>query len=678
MSWITTDVDPPRKSSYLAERVLFDLANDPRALLQEELVKTILSLESPLSFIAESERLSMRKVALVSDDGLPAAIEELTFTSARPFSLRRLRTLRVSLAIIERELLQDERGEWQILQALWEEQSHGLTPRLVEILSDIVGDLNKHFSVVQPPRMNQKLSTQLFDTTNDLMRLINQFTSSFTLTSRILRRLVVSLADLYACIDLAEALFSVTSSASASAQGARHTCLDLLKGLSEPSTFAEPGKLGAEIILRTLLEHANLSSERDPVNHISQILILIRVILPDDTGQEIGEASHWVTGVFPNVLSELKVFFRLLNTESQVGLIQRLVIVDHGVIGIGEWLLLEELKHLSDTFRSLAGIESSSDYRLVQQYQANISIRFISDLNASSTLSTPSWCLDSLANNTDLSHFLYQILLSILEGHYSSTSITQFLHVLSASSNTFDPDIRSCIVLNLLRTAQIDPTSPSALDSIHNILISLPPTSIPINHLRLEFGRTLSAYANNSSFIVPEAAEDLLSILQWFASNEEIKLHSLSGITLEVYNQMCDRLASLLSKDKLDAITLARALMDIDEDDVLLPSTIELPDTLHLSIHDLQALMDPEIQTPSTPRTTKTPDILGLVISPPTALLRSPAATGLTKTYANNDFRQLRQAPQARLNTSRLPSMHGQWLPFFFLFFAQMAVCNFC
>jgi hypothetical protein len=39
-------------------------------------------------------------------------------------------------------------------------------------------------------------------------------------------------------------------------------------------------------------------------------------------------------------------------------------------------------------------------------------------------------------------------------------------------------------------------------------------------------------------------------------------------------------------------------------------------------------------------------------------LLRSPAVTGLTKTYTANDFRVLRQTPSARQNTSRLPSTH--------------------
>jgi hypothetical protein len=83
-----------------------------------------------------------------------------------------------------------------------------------------------------------------------------------------------------------------------------------------------------------------------------------------------------------------------------------------------------------------------------------------------------------------------------------------------------------------------------------------------------------------------------------------------------------------------------------------------LVERIALSIQDVQGLLHPPTPTPSTPKRT-TPEVLGLVpISSPTALLRSPAATGLTKTYLNNDFRQLRQLPSARQNTSRLPSMH--------------------
>jgi len=67
--------------------------------------------------------------------------------------------------------------------------------------------------------------------------------------------------------------------------------------------------------------------------------------------------------------------------------------------------------------------------------------------------------------------------------------------------------------------------------------------------------------------------------------------------------------------------------------------------------------MDGFLQRPTTPPHAR--GVLGMVtVSPPTALFRSPAVTGLTKTYAANDFRALRQTPSARQNTSRLPSTH--------------------
>ena len=74
------------------------------------------------------------------------------------------------------------------------------------------------------------------------------------------------------------------------------------------------------------------------------------------------------------------------------------------------------------------------------------------------------------------------------------------------------------------------------------------------------------------------------------------------------------------------------------------------------AIEDLLRQPTPEPSTP--PRKALNQDVLSLVAISPPALIRSPAATGLTKTYLNNDFRQLRQAPSARQNTSRLPSMH--------------------
>lgn len=66
--------------------------------------------------------MEMRKIASVARDGLWSAIEELAYTSLRPFSLRRLRVLRASIAIVAEELSY-EKGEWRVLERFWSEQN---------------------------------------------------------------------------------------------------------------------------------------------------------------------------------------------------------------------------------------------------------------------------------------------------------------------------------------------------------------------------------------------------------------------------------------------------------------------------------------------------------------------------------------------------------------------------
>jgi len=85
-------------------------------------------------------------------------------------------------------------------------------------------------------------------------------------------------------------------------------------------------------------------------------------------------------------------------------------------------------------------------------------------------------------------------------------------------------------------------------------------------------------------------------------------------------------------------------------------------DALLVPDHDEMTVVS-VVQSQSQQQRATTPvharNVLNMVtVSPPTALLRSPAVTGLTRTYTANDFRALRQTPSARQNTSRLPSTH--------------------
>ncbi|KAF8897862.1 hypothetical protein BD779DRAFT_1667776 [Infundibulicybe gibba] len=624
LGWITTDNDPPRKSGMLAEQVIMDLAFEPQAILREDMISTILSLKSPLSAIAEGDRLSMRKVALVAEDGLPSAIEELIFSSDHPLSLRRLRTLRVSLAIIQRELKHDK-GEWEILQALWEEKSHGIITQLVGILVGVAEDINNHFIIDLAPAMNHTLVDQLFV----------PLTIFYDLSSNCLQE-----------------QFSSCTSAYASAQKAQQSCLDLLRYLSAPDYRADPGKPGAEVILRALLEHSRESRGKDPVYHLHQLLVLLEYVIPDP--EVVDEEEDWVISILPNLINEFRSFCCLLDAEKQAHLVGQLVKLDNQIIGIGEWLLLEELKLLSDTLQSLTNHLSTSEHRLVKENQAFVSLHFIYEL-AKPSSNVSAWCISALVTNQDISALLSACLIALANERCTSLYLTQTLHYLIAAKPKFEPDLALAILVALLQAAHGKPTLVAA-DILYIIQTQPPVNPIP-TVLPLQIGRTLSVFAQQSSKLDTKTSEVLFGLIEWFSRIEARPL-LLPGITSKSISRLYDSITPNLTDQETEILGAIRANITLDEDESPGSAPMELAERLHISIQDIDDILHPDVPMPSTPKGT-TPDILGVVISPPTALLRSPAATGLTKTYANNDFRELRQIPSARQNTSRLPSMHG-------------------
>ncbi|KAJ7872073.1 hypothetical protein B0H13DRAFT_2059824 [Mycena leptocephala] len=544
LEWIVTDKFPPRKSGLLAEQILAELTKEPHAILRDDVVRTILSLDPPLSFIAEHERLPMEKVALVAEDGLPAAIGELKFSSSHPLSLRRLRILR-------HELEDADAGEWRILEALWDKNAHGFVERLVDISSALIARL----------------------------------TPALALTSRALRNLTSSIADVFACTHAAAALYSQSSSA---AQDLRHTCLDLVRKFSQP-----------QIVLRALLEQSVVSRGRDPTSHFLQVLALIDHILPHTP----------------------------VDDDPWAHVINRVVKLDDGVIGMGEWLLMEEMKHLAQVLEALRQSMASHELELTRHHQVFLALQFLCDLvDVPSSISE--WSMSTISSVPEVSQGLAACLTTLLDMHLVSPVLNDLTRILASRADAFDPDLKFALVLSSLRVFQHEPLV------LLNVLKELPADSDSHHRemLRLEIGQTFSAIARTE--LTEKTAQT--------CSNS--KMNTLFGISLSSLSQLYTKLEETLPTPSVATLDTLKNSIHVDDDDAMIPASVELPNRLELSI--------PEIES-----TSNTPDILGVVTSP-ARLLRSPAATGLTKTYANNDFRVLRQAPSARLNTSRLPSMH--------------------
>ncbi|KAJ7591444.1 hypothetical protein C8J56DRAFT_1047652 [Mycena floridula] len=647
LGWITSGNKPPRKSGTLGEQILLDLAKDPQAILDDQLVQTILALEPPLTHIPENERLRLRKAALVVEDGLPAAIAELAFSSDHPLSLRRLYTLRVSLAIAARSL-EEEEGGWEALNTSWEEQSIGLLPRLVDILVGVANDLNGHFLISSAPAMKQDLVDQLFRTAQDLLHLVSRLERLVILTALTLRRLTRAVTDIFVCTDSADMLFSPSSPACTSAQGTRQTCLDIIRHFSDVDINVEPEKPAAQVVLKTLLAHATRNNGCDPAYHLLQTFTLIDHVLPTPGSS----SSRWVTLVLPGVLTNFRSFFRLLDPESKVHALKRLILLDNDVIGIAEWLLVEELNYLSQTVDLLSARLDETQH-LIGSYQITHSLHFLLGLLKPGS----EWLTTILSLTTDAARQFSSFLMKILQNHYISPQLLQIAQLLQPHISQLEvADLRFALLVCCFRVAQFDPLLSLSFLQPGELLGAVPDATIDSRLLRLEIGASLSTFARLENELDETQSGVILAILTWLGKHENAIYRTLCSVSPDELSKLYDKL-SVTNPAALEGI---RSSLTVDED-IIEPVVLkELPSTLQLSVDAIKSLLAPHhTEIPSTPKRANLPDIISPVISPPAAILRSPAATGLTKTYMNNDFRDLRQASSARQqNTSRLPSMH--------------------
>ncbi|KAI0310418.1 hypothetical protein OF83DRAFT_874002 [Amylostereum chailletii] len=607
----------PTRSGFHAERILLALSRVPASFLSGPFSGALLALHSGLSVIDEDERHELRSVAALANEGIPGALHELIQPLVPPLGARQVLKTRIALAVVVHELQEDEDGEWHTLKALWAERGHGLTIHLVDTLTAYVADVQAHFTLAVPQRTTQELLANLFYTTKELLSLLQRLVPLYPLPGRQLRALVTTVADLFACTDAADMLFTQEGAASSAAQRARHACIELARLLASPECAS------GEATLRTLLRHGLHAHGADPAHHALQVLSLIDHLLPMPRDAMVDDApdADWVPAALPRVLADLTAFYRLLDPQNRVHLLRRLADLDEGVVGIGEWLVRDELKQLQAAVGVL-GAGGSEALTTVRRYQVACAFLVLQDL-----LSSPSTSSMRLAEYVG-----------------SDTDAAAALTAASSALNMVALLANAAAAFKGIPVKHIDP-----------------------GRIGGELSEVLLFLTVSREAITADQAEGVLSVLDWLLQQSHAGLPQLStlpGISQDTLNTLCDRLADALPAERADALELLRATLSAPADDVpLLPSAL-LPTTLKLSLGTLNALLHPALETPSTPKR-KTPphaqNVLSMATtSPPTALLRSPAVTGLTKTYVSNDFRVLRQGPggSARMNTSRLPSTH--------------------
>ncbi|KAI0832780.1 hypothetical protein BC628DRAFT_1309243 [Trametes gibbosa] len=656
-----TDHDPPTQSGIDAETILVDLAKNPQALLRPNFVKCILNIGTCTSFITTEVRTSMREAAFVVDDGFGGAVDELLRSVERPPTFGGLRTLRVALAMVDRELDEDE--ESRVLDDFWEEAKCSLMTCLGNLLSPIVDEIRKQFSLSHfpPPRTSQDIMAQLFWTADDMLRMSRRLVPIHPLPSRMLRTLTTNVADIFACAEAADMRYSQSGQPSLAAQETRQSCIDLARALGRQPPVASGAKPGALIVLHGLLEHGLHSDGLDPTHHLLQVFCLIDFLLPSEDCSD-SERALWVQDVVPKVLKELWAFCHALDTENKVHLIRRLSALDQGTVGVGEWLLLEEVKDVSRAVQGLQDPDQTGLNQRVAQNQISLFFRFFAEILQSSLAK---WCIDSLAEAEEAPHLLASALHTMFDLQLAPPYLGDTLDRLAASYDIYDNELRWAMVVGLWRTLQAPDHSSSLLElrlaSSVNILDTITPSYLNAVKTTAEVGALVLHLAQHVEHLDETVAQSLVSLLEWLSRTAASfpKMADLRTVASDQFGTFRDRLKDVLSGEWNARLDAACCLLTTGTVSAPLQAYSNLPQTVELSIDDIEELLRETILPPSTPpRRPLNADVLGLVtVSPAAALLRSPAVTGLTKTYLNNDFRQLRQS-SARANTSRLPSMH--------------------
>jgi len=268
----------------------------------------------------------------------------------------------------------------------------------------------------------------------------------------------------------------------------------------------------------------------------------------------------------------------------------------------------------------------------------------------------------------------------MLNARVHSTYLVQITQALASSPSLADSSLKFSIALVSIRGVSVTELGMGigeTFDAIRIMLHPLGEADLALDRLLWEFGHCLSAIAGSGNSFDSLDVQSVVRALYWLC--EKLPGPSdLPGLSWDKWDKLCEVFQNGVLPDMYLALrTIKGKLTPLPDSSI---STTVIPDggrvrpmTLS-SIHVLEEVLNPPAPVPCTPtRTTQRSsllgsgggggsgdrDVLGLVaLSPPTALLRSPAISGLSKTYTRNDFRELRQTPSARQNTSRMPSMH--------------------
>jgi hypothetical protein len=413
--------------------------------------------------------------------------------------------------------------------------------------------------------------------------------------------------------------------------------------------------------------HGLRDGETDPIYQVQQAFTLVDHLIPFPDPEILGHDEYtgfWVQRVIPNVLTELRAFFMVLDVESKGHLIKRLVNADDGIVGVGEWLVLESMKDFHHLVQNADEYPNGINILL---YQVTLHLRLLEDLLLPSS-SISEWSLDFIESSPEMLSLLSSCLDWLLQHRYTAPYVTDIAYrIASGRPKLDDATLITIISSTLLRTAQESDLSitdlVSNLHHIPDLLKKLPEERLA--EMRPEVGAMARVLA--PTLMVDLQLATVVARILEIATKHGKGPVELPGLTGSHLSDLLENINPEVPSENVEL--LQSRIAPSSQYPVEFANPTQLPSALTYSFSEIHDIIYQVADAQSPPRTPPLKPqaqdaVIGMANISPSTILRSPLVTGLTKTYLKNDFRQLRQSNQTRQNTSRLPSMHVDVGPF--------------
>ncbi|KAG8936753.1 hypothetical protein FRC02_012035 [Tulasnella sp. 418] len=611
--------------------------------------------------------------------------------------------LRVALHRLLKFLHLGENGYQSLLEVAWAEKHQGLIYSLLDVLDCAATEISRNIEPTNHIIPTGQFAETILNTIADLLQLVSGLLPLSPITSRTSSRLTAAIVTIQSVVHYLLNDLSDNSSLSKAVNAAGNLAIHTFSTLVSLIGSGEEVEADKAILTTLISSNVLFNPHTDVTTRPMLILDLMLQHIPNPSME--ASCTRYLRSLV-GVLPQFTQFIALLDGDKRASLLLLVMDMDDGRTGIGEYVILQELRDLDEALVELVSIglsvaEEHVVKRALVVHQITSILQFLVELHKGRPY---------LAE--DVRHYLTrneEAVSKLGDCFYLMTRddiITEFsaplAHELASSAIRQErKELALFLLITVLRSVRLTTQPLSAADalstslSLSDFLFETSSLShAELDQIFIELGAVIVHLSSQPSEDLDEIepiAQAIFSLLElvkhqqdrvgWNRAavkveeeeyadyDDEIGSSSgagrscpmvLPGLTEDVFQRLVDFYDTALPEADRSISSFKHDIgWSVPRSDLTPVYPLQSSAPLITSIAMIQTALDAKEETASTPPPPSTPPaILGLVSLSPFTALRSPTTrvTTLTKTYANNDFRQLRTSPH--MNTSRPPSMH--------------------